>query len=113
MKRFSDSGSSPLELVAFTALLVLPIGLAIGLYQQLSDELAAESIARHALRLAMLSNPQRPSESLDYAVNRFAENWDVADINFRYWCSSGCSLVTLEVQVGNASAIQTMGIPKS
>ena len=113
MKRFSDSGSSPLELVAFTALLVLPIGLASGLYQQLSDELAAESIARHALRLAMLSSPQRPSEILNYAVNRFAENWDVADINSRYWCSSGCSLVTLEVQVGNASAIQTMGIPKS
>ena len=113
MKRSFDSGSSPLELVAFTALLVVPIGLAIVLYQQLSSELAAESIARHALRLAMLSSPQRPSESLDYAVTPFAENWDVADVDYRYWCSNGCSLVTLEVQVGQALAIQTMGLPRS
>ena len=113
MKRSFDSGSSPLELVAFTALLVLPIGLAIGLYQQLSNELAAESIARHAIRLAMLSSPKRPSEALDRAINQFAENWDADDVEYRYWCSNGCSLVTLEVQVGSASAIQTMGIPKS
>lgn len=113
MKRSFDSGSSPLELVAFTALLVVPIGLAIVLYQQLSSELAAESIARHALRLAMLSSPQRPSESLDRAVDRFAENWDVEDVDYRYWCSNGCSLVTLEVQVGQALAIQTMGLPRS
>lgn len=113
MKRSFDSGSSPLELVAFTTLLVLPIGLAIVLYQQLSNELAAESIARHALRLAMLSSPKRPSEALDRAINQFAENWDADDVEYRYWCSSGCSLVTLEVQVGQAFAIQTMGIPKT
>jgi hypothetical protein len=113
MKRSFDSGSSPLELVAFTTLLVLPIGLAIGLYQQLSNELAAESIARHALRLAMLSSPQRPSESLDRAVNRFADSWDVAEVEYSYWCSHGCSLVTLEVQVGQAFAIQTMGLPRT
>ncbi|MEY4558884.1 MAG: hypothetical protein RL024_1042, partial [Actinomycetota bacterium] len=60
MKPFSDSGSSPLELVTLTALLVMPIGLAIGMYQQLANELAAESIARHSLRLSMLSTPQKP-----------------------------------------------------
>lgn len=113
MKRSFDAGSSPLELVAFSALLVLPIGMAIGLYQQLSDELAAESIARHALRLAMLASPERPSDAFERTVNLFAENWNVPNFDYRYWCTNDCSLLTLEVQVGQALAIQTMGIPKT
>jgi hypothetical protein len=113
MKRSSDSGSSPLELVALTALLVLPIGLGTSVYQQLSNELAAESIARHALRLAMLENPQRPSENVADAVRLFASNWDARVVSHRYWCSLSCSLVTLEVSVGNARAIQTMGLPRT
>ena len=112
MKRSPESGSSPLELVVFTALLTLPIGLAIGLYQQLANELAAESIARHALRLAMLTDPIRPSSHFEGAVELFAANWAVADLDYSYWCSSGCSLVTLEVSVGTASAIQTMSLPR-
>jgi hypothetical protein len=93
--------------------LVLPIGLAIGLYQQLSNELAAESVARHALRLSMLINPERPSENLDRAVGKFADDWGVSDFDYRWWCSLSCSLVTLEVRVGSALAIQTMGLPKT
>lgn len=112
MKPFSDSGSSPLELVTLTALLVMPIGLAIGMYQQLSNELAAESIARHSLRLAMLSTPQKPSQSFESAIERFSNDWQVQDVDYRYWCSLGCSLVTLEIQVGQATAIQTMRLPK-
>lgn len=112
MKQFSDSGSSPLELVTLTALLVMPIGLAIGMYQQLANELAAESIARHSLRLAMLSTPQKPSQSLESAIERFSRHWQVQDVDSRYWCTLGCSLVTLEIQVGHATAIQTMGLPK-
>jgi hypothetical protein len=113
MKRFSDQGSSPLELVAFTALLILPLSLSIGLYQQLSSELAAESIARHALRLAILSDFQTPSSQLQSAVSLFAANWGLGNVEYRYWCTSGCSLVTLEVQVGAATAIQTMGLPRN
>lgn len=112
MKPFSDSGSSPLELVTLTALLVMPIGLAIGMYQQLANELAAESIARHSLRLAMLSSPQKPSQSFESAIERFSEDWQVSGVDYRYWCSLGCSLVTLEVEVGQATAKQTMGLPK-
>jgi hypothetical protein len=112
MKRFSDSGSSPLELVAFTTLLLLPIGLGTAVYAQLSNELAAESIARHALRLAMLESPERPSERLGNAVNAFAGSWGVDTYDYRYWCSLNCSLVTLEVFIGEASAIQSMGLPK-
>jgi len=112
MKPSSESGSSPLELVTLTALLVLPIGLALGLYQQLANELAAESIARHSLRLAMLSTPQKPSQSFDSAIERFSKDWQVEDVEYRYWCSLSCSLVTLEIQVGQATAIQTMGLPK-
>jgi hypothetical protein len=90
----------------------MPIGLAIGTYQQLSNELAAESIARHALRLAMLSTPQKPSQSFDSAIERFSKDWHAQEVDYRYWCSLGCSLVTLEIQVGQAIAIQTMGLPR-
>lgn len=113
MKRFSDSGSTPLELVVFTALLLVPVGFATSIYQQLSNELAAESIARHALRLAMLENEDRPSEALPGAIEIFASDWDVSVSDYRYWCSLNCSLVSLEVSIGQAIAIQTMGIPKS
>jgi hypothetical protein len=113
MKQSSEAGSTPLELVVFTALLILPIGLSLGLYQQLSNELAAESIARHALRFAILSDPERPSSEFQEAVALFAQNWGVADVDYRYWCSSGCSLVTLELSVGSAKAIQTMSLPRT
>jgi hypothetical protein len=82
------------------------------MYQQLANELAAESIARHSLRLSMLSTPQKPSQSFDSAVERFSNDWQVQAVDYRYWCSLGCSLVTLEIQVGQAIAIQTMGLPK-
>ena len=112
MKRSSESGSSPLELVVLTALLVMPIGLATTVYQQLGDELAAESIARHALRYAILENPEKPSQALAGAIEVFAGDWLVEVDDFRYWCSLSCSLVTLEVTIGDAVAIQTMGLPK-
>jgi hypothetical protein len=112
MKRSAESGSSPLELVSFTTLLLMPLGLGLSTYQQLSNELAAESIARHALRLAMLQNPARPSEALPQAVEQFAGDWELSELNYRYWCSANCSLVTLEITVERARAIQTMGIPK-
>jgi len=82
------------------------------MYQQISNELAAESIARHALRLAMLSTPQKPSQSFESAIERYSNDWQVQDVEYRYRCSLGCSLVTLEIQVGQAIAIQTMGLPK-
>jgi hypothetical protein len=113
MKRFSEAGSSPLELVTFTALLLLPLGLGLSVYTQVSHELAAESIARHALRLAMLENPVRPSQEFSRTIELFAKNWEVEVTDYRYWCTLSCSLVTLEVSVGNASAIQTMGLPKT
>jgi hypothetical protein len=112
MKRSPESGSSPLELVVFTALLIIPIGLSLGLYQQLSNELAAESISRHALRLSMLTDPVRPSSHFKGAVELFADNWGLTGLDYKYWCSAGCSLVTLEVRVGSASAIQTMSLPR-
>ncbi len=95
-----------------TALLLMPLGLGLSMYQQLSNELAAESIARHALRLAMLQSPARPSEALPEAVEQFAGDWDLSELAYRYWCSVNCSLVTLEITVDSAKAIQTMGIPK-
>lgn len=112
MKHSAEAGSSPLELVIFTALLLLPLGLGLNLYQQLSNELAAESIARHALRLAMLQDPLQPSQMLPSAIERISLDWNVAVLDYRYWCSKSCSLVTLEVIIGGAKAIQTMGLPR-
>lgn len=112
MKPSAESGSSPLELVMFTALLLLPLGLGLSTYQQLSNELAAESIVRHALRLAMLQNPTQPSEALPWAVGQLASDWELSGIDYRYWCSAHCTLVTLEVSITGARAIQTMGTPK-
>lgn len=95
----------------FTTLLIVPMGFAVPIYQQLSDELAAESIARHALRLAMLENPERPSSEFESAVELIASNWGLNEVDYSYWCSASCSLVTLEVTIGSATAIQTMSIP--
>jgi hypothetical protein len=113
VKHSADKGSSPLELVVFTVLLLLPLGFGVNLYHQLSNELAAESIARHALRLAMLQNPQRPSEVLPYALELFSRDWNTPDLDYRYWCTASCSLVTLEIQIDDAKAIQTMSLPRS
>jgi hypothetical protein len=60
----------------------------------------------------MLSTPQKPSQSFASAIERFSKDWQVQDVDYRYWCSLSCSLVTLEIQVDQAAAIQTMGLPK-
>jgi hypothetical protein len=60
----------------------------------------------------MLTTPEKPSQSLDSSIERFSKDWQVKDVEYRYWCSLSCSLVTLEIQVGQATAIQTMGLPK-
>ena len=54
-KNVSARGSAPIETVALITLLLLPIGPAVLLYEQLSNQLAAESIARHAVRAAVLN----------------------------------------------------------
>lgn len=108
--RSSERGSTPLELVTLVTLLLLPLAPGVVLYEQLSNELAAESIARHGLRLAILEAPKTPQHALENALMTFSESWGKAITSHRYWCSQNCSMANLEVQIGGATAIQTMGL---
>lgn len=110
----TDNGSSPIEAVALILLLLLPIAPALGLYQQLSDSLAAESIARHGLRAALLDQEKGviPSDPGRY-LEPLAESWGKSIVGFSLGCEGKCgggSLISLRVQVGNAFAVQTAGL---
>jgi len=90
------------------SLLLLPVAPAMLLYAQISDQLAAESIARHAVRAAMLSAELGMLDSPDLALQMLAQSWQkqVKD----YSLSRQGDLVSLEVRVGNAWALATLGI---
>jgi ABC-type uncharacterized transport system YnjBCD ATPase subunit len=109
MKHF-EHGSSPVELVATIALLVLPVAPMTLLFEQISNELAAESIARHALRRAILSAPENPQVLLPKALSELSVEWGKEVTDYRFWCEKACVLQNLEVIVGGASAVQTMGL---
>ncbi len=115
-QRLSDSrGSTPVELVIWVSLLLLPVGPGIALYAQLSDQLAAESIARNALRFAILSsesNAQVRTSSYRQA-SVLAQSWGKRLGSVQLRCSGSCpkgNLLHLEVVVGNARAVQTAAL---
>jgi hypothetical protein len=103
----SAKGSAPIETVALITLLLLPIGPAVLLYEQLSNQLAAESIARHGVRAAMLNAPLGGFSEPGVAVGVLARAWQKQVSSYRV--SAQGELITLEVRVGNASAIATLG----
>jgi hypothetical protein len=115
-QRLSDSrGSTLVELVIWVSLLLMPIGPGLALYAQLSDQLAAESIARNALRFAILSSTSnaqvRTSAYQQAAV--LAQSWGKRLGSVQLRCSGSCprgNLLHLEVVVGNAKAIQTSAL---
>lgn len=109
MNLSASRGSTPLELVLVVSLLLLPIGPVAALAAQINQELAAESIARNALRLAMLKDSGSPERSVSTSAAELARNWKVELAGSRVWCSSGCELISLEIQVGSARAVHTMG----
>ena len=113
-RALTDKGSSPIEAVALMTLLLLPIAPALSLYQHLSDSLAAESIARHALRAALLDQEKGvvPSEIGRY-LEPVASSWGKKISSFEMSCGGQCeenSLLSLRVQIGSAWAIQTAGL---
>lgn len=103
----SARGSAPIETVALITLLLLPIGPAVLLYEQLSNQLAAESIARHAVRAAMLNSPLGGFSEPGVAVGVLAQSWQKTVSSYRVTTQG--ELITLEVRVGNAVAIATLG----
>lgn len=111
---FSNRGSAPLELVGFLALLMLPIAPMLVLFGQISDQLAAESIARHGLRYAFLASElaSDPSALVGQALQSLAQSWGKELGDFEVFCGP-CGpggVVNLRVQVGSATAIQSAGL---
>ena len=103
----SARGSAPIETVALITLLLVPIGPAVLLYEQLSNQLAAESIARHGVRAAMLNAPLGGLSNPEFAIGVLSESWQRQVRSYRV--TTAGELITLEIQVGNASAIATLG----
>ena len=104
----SAKGSAPIETVALITLLLVPIGPALGLYELISNQLAAESIARHAIRSSVLSAEVGQMANLSQAINLLSHSWQkpVAD----YQLHQDGELVTLRVQVGSAIGLATIGL---
>ncbi len=115
-QRLSDSrGSTLIELVVWVVLLLMPIGPGLALYGQLSDQFAAESIARNALRYAILSS----ASNAEVRANAYtqaqvlARSWNKLLSRVQLKCSGSCpkgNLVHLEVVIASARAIQTSAL---
>ncbi len=106
-------GSSPIETVALLAILLVPIGPVLMLFAHLSDAMAAESIARHALRSGILE-AEGVSDipgAIESSVGQLSAGWD-KDAQHRFSCGA-CEpggLAALEVVVGSAAALQAAGL---
>ena len=111
-KRRLDEGTAPLETAALLALLLLPVTPMLQLFTIALDQISAESIARHALRYAILhSNEQSIHEVTEASVAMLASRWGTS-ASFHLNCGN-CnrgSLVALTVSVGSASATQVAGL---
>ena len=114
-KRFSgEAGSSPLELVVYSVLLLMPIAPAIQLGQLITDQVAAESIARNALRSAVLTGKLGADfrVAIGVSVDSYAAAWGKARPAAKISCESCAAgeLVNLWVVVGNATAMQSASL---
>lgn len=112
LKRESARGSAPLETAALLALLLLPVTPMLQLFTVAFDQIAAESIARHALRYSILnSGEQSIRQTAEIAVEMLAGHWG-RNARFEIDCGSCAkgSLVVLKVFVGDAHATQVAGL---
>ena len=111
--RNADSGSSPIETVALLAVLLLPIAPVVILFGELSDSMAAESIARHGLRAAVLEadDPSQLPEVVATKVQKLSTSWQKS-AEHRLSCQpcEAGGLAALEIAVGNALAVQVAGL---
>lgn len=106
-----SSGSTPLELVLWLTLLLLPIAPMAQLFGQLGDQLAAESIARHALRGTLLSI-EEPSElpaQMQRQLAPLANSWGKTITKYTLSCGNCArgNIITLRVWINNAEAVQS------
>ena len=108
----SDSeGSTPLELVIWLTLLLLPVLPMLALYGHLSNQLAAESIARHALRGTILSitDPSQLPGEMKRQLAPLQANWGKQISSYTLSCGNCArgNIITLKVLVGSAEAVQS------
>jgi len=108
----SSSGSAPLELASLVAVLLLPMGPMLSIFGEVFNSIAAESIARHALRAAILKSPLTPIDAaIASSVESLADSWQ-REATFSFDCGR-CQkgdLIHLQVRVGNATALQVAGL---
>jgi len=105
--------SESIETVALLAVLLLPIAPVVTLFGELSDAMAAESIARHGFRAAVLEADD-PSQLLLLVATKVQElstPWQKS-AEHRFSCQpcEAGGLATLEIAVGNALAVQVAGL---
>lgn len=110
----AETGSTPLELVVYSALLLVPIAPAIQLGQLITDQVAAESIARNALRSAVLTGKVGSDfrVAIGQSVTSFAATWGKPRPEVAMSCEScdAGDLVTLTVFLGQATAVQSASL---
>lgn len=116
MRNSADSGSAAIELVALSVLLVLPLGFYANAVQQISEQLLAEQIARHAIRSLVLSSQPQSLVLARQQAREISTSWgsnreSQISLNCQATCQPG-DLLTISVGVGQATAIQTMAIQK-
>lgn len=108
-----ETGSSHLELVTATLLLVVPLPLSYELFQIQSNQLLAESIARHALRGAVLEGRSIPeyqltAERISREIQATWASKPFADLKLQ--CEASCqkgSVLSLSVAIGTSTAVQS------
>lgn len=109
----SESGSAALEIVVGTLLMTLPLPLGFELFQVQSNQLLAETIARHALRGAILQGHSLAEyEPITNQIAREIQlTWNnKSPVALTLNCDSTCgrgSSISLGVRVGTARAVQT------
>lgn len=119
----SDAGSAPLEFIAWAVLLTVPLFPAIELQRAIANQMAAEAIARHALRAAVLQEIAGQPISVEFEpeVQRvaveIAQSYRVAPEALAL--SLDCSrcdthgLVRLGVSISGRRAVGVMGLEPS
>lgn len=108
----NSRGSAPLELSSLVLLLLAPLAPMLILYGEIFDAIAAESIARHTMRLTILHADIDEMELVAArSVETLSESWGkAADFELECGICQKGSLITLQIRVGNSEAIQTAGL---
>jgi hypothetical protein len=116
----ADRGSAPVELIAWSVILLLPMFPAIELQRAIANQVAAEAIARHSLRTAvLLEEPGRPlsakfEQNVARVAGEIAQTYRIEpeELALTIDCSRCGSdeLVRLRVSVSGREATGVMGL---